>query len=155
MYAIDLTTLARPWQRVLLVSLGAALATGWCTAAALVGTGLQSPSTGPRRLAEVVVTSGAIALIPSVVGGVLGGILTAGVVARRPSRSLAMWLFKGAVVGSALGCGVMLGSAALAGVRPPVLGFFGLPGVVAGGLAGAAVGAWASRAIKTEASRRQ
>jgi hypothetical protein len=133
---------------------GAALATGWCTAAALVGTGLQPPNPGPRRLAEVAVTSGAIALVPSLVGGLLGGLLTAAVVARRRPQTLARWLFKGAVVGSALGCGVMLAAAALAGVRPPMLGFFGLPGVVAGGLAGAAGGAWASRATGPAASLR-
>src|SRR5688500_14136248 len=105
-------TMAGPWQRVVLVSLGAALATGWCTAAVIVGGGLQTPSGGPRRLAEVAITAGAIAAIPSVAGGLLGGILAAAVIARGPARSLPMWCFKGAVVGAALGCAVTLAAAA-------------------------------------------
>jgi hypothetical protein len=138
-------TIARPRHRVVQASLGAALASGWCTAAALVGSGTQSSSRGPRWLAEVVVIAGAVALIPSAVGGLLGGLLAAVVIARRPRQSLALWCFKGAVVGSALGCAVMLVAAALVGVRPPLLGLLGLPGVVAGGFAGAAIGAWAWR----------
>jgi hypothetical protein len=34
-------TIAGPWPRVVLVSLGAALATGWCTAAVIVGGDLR------------------------------------------------------------------------------------------------------------------
>jgi hypothetical protein len=129
------------WLKAMFVSIAAAVVAGWCTAGTLIFSGmLSSDSESMRRFANAVLGAALASLAPALFGGVLGGVVAGIAISRRHTQSGLAWCLKGAVLGLALGCAVSLLYGVLLGASPPWLGLLGVPGAVAGGLAGAVVG---------------
>jgi hypothetical protein len=141
----------RIWLKATFVSIAAAVVAGWCTAGILIFGSMRSSdveSMDRRALANAALAAVAASLAPAVFGGLLGGVVAGIATARRHAQSGLAWCLKGAVLGCALGCAVSLLYGVLLGASPPWLMVFGVPGALAGGLAGAVVGSWCSGVVR-------